>query len=325
VKRREFITLLSGAVAWPLAARTQQPTMPVVGFLHSRSPDAAHPLAGFRRGLAESGYVEGQNVAVEFRWALGQYDRLPELAADLVRRQVAVLIAGGGEPSALAAEAATSTIPIVFAIGSDPVKAGLVASYNRPGGNITGINILTDTLEAKRLGLLRELVPQAATIGYLSNPRYASAENQVRDVQEAARALGLKIHVLSASTDSEIDSAFESVTQQRILALAVGADPFFDTRRDKLVALAAHRALPAMYQFREYAEAGGLVSYGIDLSELYRQLGYYAGRILKGAKPAELPVLQPSKFEFVINLKTAKVLGIKFSDNLLSIADEVIE
>jgi putative ABC transport system substrate-binding protein len=214
--RREFITLIgAAAIAWPLGARAQEPVTPVIGFLHTRSPDAAHPLAGFRRGLAESGYVEGQNVTVEYRWALGQYDRLPELAADLVRRQVAVLVAGGGEPSPLAAKAATSTIPIVFAIGSDPVKAALVASYNRPGGNITGINILTDTLEAKRLGLLHELVPQAAAIGYLSNPRYPSAENQLRDVQEAARALALKINVLSASTDNEIDSAFESATRQR--------------------------------------------------------------------------------------------------------------
>jgi putative tryptophan/tyrosine transport system substrate-binding protein len=238
---------------------------------------------------------------------------------------VAVLVAGGGEPSPLAAKAATSTIPIVFAIGSDPVKAGLVASYNRPGGNVTGINILTDTLEPKRFGLLHELVPQAATIGFLVNARYPSAESQVRDVREAARALTLKIHVLPAGTDSEIDAAFETVARERIPAIVVAGDPFFDTRRDKLVALAARHAVPTMFQFREYAEAGGLVSYGVDLTDAYRQVGVYAGQILKGAKPADLPVVQPTKFEFVINLKTAKVLGVKFSDNLLSLADEVIE
>jgi putative ABC transport system substrate-binding protein len=325
LRRREFITLLGGAATWPLAARAQQPPMPAIGFLHTRSPDAVRPLAGFRRGLAESGYIEGQTATIEYRWAEGQYDRLPALAAELVRRPVAVLVAGGGEPSPLAAKAATSTIPIVFAIGSDPVKAGLVASYNRPGGNVTGINILTDTLEPKRFGLLHELVPQAATIGFLVNARYPSAESQVRDVREAARALTLKIHVLPAGTDSEIDAAFETVARERIPAIVVAGDPFFDTRRDKLVALAARHAVPMMFQFREYAEAGGLVSYGVDLTDAYRQVGVYAGQILKGAKPADLPVVQPTKFEFVINLKTAKVLGVKFSDNLLSLADEVIE
>ncbi len=326
MRRRDFITLLSGvAAAWPLAARAQQPAMPEVGFLHARSPDdTALQVAALRRGLAEIGYIEGQSVTIEYRFALGQYDRLPMMAEELARRPVAVLVAGS-DPAALAAKAATTTIPIAFAVGADPVKLGLVASYNRPGGNATGMNILTSTLEAKRLGLLRELVPQAATIGILLNPNYPQAESHLRDMQEAARAVGLQIHVLRASTDREIEAAFESVAQHTILALAVSADPFFDTRRDKIVASAARYAVPAMYPFRDYAVAGGLMSYGIDLPEVYRQVGVYAGRVLKGAKPADLPVMQPTKFEFVINLKTAKALGVKFSDNLMSLADEVLE
>jgi len=326
VRRRDFITLLSGvAAAWPLAARAQQPAMPEVGFLHARSPDdTALQVTALRRGLAEIGYIEGQSVTIEYRFALGQYDRLPMMAEELARRPVAVLVAGS-DPAALAAKAATTTIPIAFAVGADPVKLGLVASYNRPGGNATGMNILTSTLEAKRLGLLRELVPQAATIGILLNPNYPQAESHLRDMQEAARAVGLQIHVLRASTDREIEAAFESVAQHTILALAVSADPFFDTRRDKIVASAARYAVPAMYPFRDYAVAGGLMSYGIDLPEVYRQVGVYAGRVLKGAKPADLPVMQPTKFEFVINLKTAKALGVKFSDNLMSLADEVLE
>jgi ABC-type uncharacterized transport system substrate-binding protein len=326
MKRRDFITLLGGAtVAWPLAARPQQPPMPEVGFLHARSPDdTALQVAALRRGLAEIGYIEGQSVTIEYRFALGQYDRLPMMAEELARRPVAVLVAGS-DPAALAAKAATTTIPIAFAVGADPVKLGLVASYNRPGGNATGMNILTSTLEAKRLGLLRELVPQAATIGILLNPNYPQAESHLRDMQEAARAVGLQIHVLRASTDREIEAAFESVAQHTILALAVSADPFFDTRRDKIVASAARYAVPTMYQFREHAVAGGLMSYGIDLPDVYRQVGGYAGRILKGAKPADLPVLQPTKFEFVINRRTAKALGVTFSDNLLSLADEVID
>jgi putative ABC transport system substrate-binding protein len=325
IKRREFITLLGGAAAWPFAARAQQPPMPEVGFLHARSPDdTALQVAALRRGLAEIGYIEGQSVTIEYRFALGQYDRLPMMAEELARRPVAVLVAGS-DPAALAAKAATTTIPIAFAVGADPVKLGLVASYNRPGGNATGMNILTSTLEAKRLGLLRELVPQAATIGILLNPNYPQAESHLRDMQEAARAVGLQIHVLRASTDREIEAAFESVAQHTILALAVSADPFFDTRRDKIVASAARYAVPTMYQFREHAVAGGLMSYGIDLPDVYRQVGGYAGRILKGAKPADLPVLQPTKFEFVINRRTAKALGVTFSDNLLSLADEVID
>ena len=323
-KRRDFITLLGGAAAWPLAVRAQQPAIPVVGYLSARSPeDTAHLVPAFRRGLAENGYVEGQNVTVDYRWALGQQDRLPALAAELARRRVAVVVATGGESAALAAKAATSTVPIAFIIGGDPVKAGLAASYNRPGGNATGISIVTSSLEPKRLGLLRELVPQAATIGVLLNPNFPAYEGQLRDVQEAARALGLPIHELRAKND--IDVAFETIAQRRIAALSVAAGPFFDTRRDKLVALAAHHAVPTMYHFREFAAAGGLASYGTDISEAYRQVGVYTGRILKGEKPAELPVLQPTKFEFVINLKTAKALGLAVPNSMQLLADEVIE
>jgi putative ABC transport system substrate-binding protein len=326
MRRREFITLLGGAAAtWPLVARAQQ-AMPVIGVLNTRSADvSAHLVAAFRQGLVENGYAEGRNVTVEYRWAHGEYDRLPALAAELVSRGVAVLVASGGDPAALAAKTATSAIPIVFVVGSDPVKLGLVASYNRPGGNVTGINILTNTLEAKRLGLLRELVPHAETIGYLLNPNFSAAANWLSDAEAAARAIGLQLHVLRAGTDREIDTAFESVAQHRIPALAVAPDPFFSTHRDKLVALAARHAVPAMYQLREFAVAGGLMSYGIDISDVYRQTGVYAGSVLKGTKPAELPILQPTKFEFVINLKSVKALGIKLSDNLLSLADEVIE
>jgi putative ABC transport system substrate-binding protein len=299
--------------------------MPVVGYLSARSPeDTAHLVPAFRQGLSEGGFVEGQNVTIEYRWALGQVDRLPALAAELAGRPVTILVTTGGESAALAAKAATSTIPIVFSMG-DPVKAGLAASYSRPGGNATGINILTETLEPKRLGLLRGLVPQAATIGFLLNPDFPAAESQSKDMQEAARAIGLQIHVLRANTDREIEAAFETVAQHRIAALAVAASPFFDTRRDTLVALAARYAVPTMYHFREYAAAGGLVSYGIDPIDTYRQVGVYAGRILKGAKPADLPVLQPTKFEFVINLKTAKALGLDVPLHLQQLADEVIE
>jgi putative ABC transport system substrate-binding protein len=328
IKRREFISLLGGVAAiWPVAARARQPAMPVIGYLSSRSPDdTRHLLAAFLGGLNEgSGYVEGQNVTIEYRWALGQYDRLPALAAELVRRPVAVIATTGGEPAARAAKAATSTIPIVFLIGSDPVALGLVASYSRPSGNATGMNILTVSLEAKRLGLLHELVPQAATIGVLVNPKFQPADHQLRDLQQAAPPIGLQIYVLRASTDSELDVAFETVTQQHIAALAVTADPFFDTRRDKLVALAASHAVPTIYQFREYTTAGGLMSYGNDLIDAYRQAGVYTGRILKGANPADLPVLQPTKFEFVINLKTAKALGLSVPTSMQQLADEVIE
>jgi putative tryptophan/tyrosine transport system substrate-binding protein len=327
MKRRDFISVLGGAVAaWPLAARAQQPAMPVIGFLSTRTPnESAHLVAAFRRGLAENGYLEGQNVALEYRWALGQYDRLPALATELVRRPVAVVASVGGDPAAQAAKAATATIPIVFEVGTDPIKLGLVTSYNRPGGNATGINMLTSALEAKRLGLLRELVPQAAALGVLLNPNWPAAASQLSDVEEAARAIGVQTHVLRASTDGEIDKAFASIAQHRIPALAVASDPFFTSRRDKLAALAARHAVPAMYPFRDYAVAGGLMSYGIDLPEVYRQVGLYAGRVLKGAKPADLPVMQPTKFELVINLKTAKALGLDVPLHLQQLADEVIE
>jgi putative tryptophan/tyrosine transport system substrate-binding protein len=282
-------------------------------------------VAAFRRGLAENGTIEGQSVTVEYRWALGQNDRLPALAADLARRPVAVLVSVGAEPSALAAKAATATIPIVSVFAADPVASGLVASLNRPGGNVTGISNLNATLEAKRLGLLHELVPQAATIGILLNPNFPSAASQLRDIQEAARTIGLQFHVLRASTDREIDTAFESVAQHRIPALAVTTDSFFITRRDKLTALAARQRVPTMYSLRDFAAAGGLMSYGIDLLDAYRQAGVYTGRILKGEKPADLPVMQSTKFEFVINLKTAKALGFTIPAGLISFADEVIE
>jgi len=327
MRRRDFITLLGGAAAtWPLAARAQQPTMPVIGFLSTRTPDESeHVVAAFRRGLAESGYVEGQNVAVEYRWALGDYDRLPALAAELVRLPVAVLAATGGDPAALAATTATATIPVVATFSADPVTRGLVASLNRPSGNVTGVNNLTSTLETKRFGLLRELVPQAATIGVLLNPTWPLAASQLRDMQEAAHSVGVQIHILRASSDREIDTAFESASQQSIPALVVAGDAFLNTRRDRVTALATRHAVPAMYSFRDYAVAGGLMSYGIDLPDVYRQVGIQSGRILKGAKPADLPVVQPTKFELVINLKAAKALGLNFPPGLLAIADEVIE
>ena len=326
MRRREFITVVGGgAVTWPLAARAQRPVMPVIGFLSSRSPDdTANLVAAFRRGLADSGYIEGQTVTIEYKWALGQYDRLPAMAVELTRRPVAVLVTTGGEPSALAAKTATSSIPIVFAMG-DPVKRGLAASLNRPGGNATGMSILSPDLEAKRLGLLHEILPQAVILGVLLNPNFPPAQEQLDEVQEAARATGLQIHVLRASIDREIDAAFEAVARLRVAALSVTSDPFFDTRRDKLIALAARYAVPTMYQFREYAVAGGLMSYGIDLPDVYRQVGTYAARILKGAKPADLPIQQPSKFELVINLQTARALGINIPPGVLAIADEVIE
>jgi putative ABC transport system substrate-binding protein len=317
MRRRAFISLLGAAAAWPLAARAQQPALPVIGVLSTRVPDhSGHLVAAFRRGLAESSYVEGQNVSVEYRWALGQYDRLPVLAAELARRPVAVLVSTGAEPAAVAARAATATIPIVANFGADPVASGFVASLSRPGGNITGISNLTATLETKRLGLLRDLVPQAVAIGFLVNPNFPPAQSQSRDMQEAARAIGLHLHVLRASTDPEIDTAFGSIAQNRVPALSVAGDAFFNARRDKLVAL---------YPFRETVLAGGLMSYGIDLADVWRHLGVYAGRVLKGAKPADLPLLQPTKFEFMTNLKTAKALGLSVPTSMQLLADEVIE
>ena len=325
MRRREFITLLGAAAAWPLAARAQQ-SMPVIGFMSARSPeDSVHLLEAFRRGLKEGGFVEGQNVAIEFRWARGEYNRLPEMAADLVSRRVNVLTAVGGDPSPRAAKRATSTIPIVFGIGGDPVRDGLVESFNRPGGNVTGVTLMTNLMESKRFGLLRDLVPDTQLVGVLLNPSFAPSARQLQQIEEAARSIGQRLIVAKASTDEGLDAAFTALVRERADALLVAADPYFDTRRDRIVGFAQRQRLPAIYQFREYVLAGGLLSYGISLTDAYRQFGVYTATILKGAKPADLPVLQPTKFELVINLKTAKTLGLKISDNLLTLADEVIE
>ena len=327
MRRREFIALLGGtAAAWPLAARAQQPAMPVIGFMSGRAPqDSAHLVSAFRQGLAETGFVEGQTVTIEFRWANGDYDRLPALAADLVSRKVAVLVGVGGDVSALAAKKATATIPVVFGMGADPVKAGLVASFNRPGGNATGFTLLTSEMESKRLGLLREIVPAVQLIGILVNPKFPSSSQEVNDLELAAKGIGQRLFVASANDDAELDAALTSLGQQRVGALLVTAAPFFDTRLERVVGFAAQNRLPAIYQFREYAVAGGLISYGPDIVESYRNAGDYVGRILKGEKPADLPVLQPTKYDFVINLKTAKALGLTVPPTLLAEAGEVIE
>jgi ABC-type uncharacterized transport system substrate-binding protein len=329
MKRREFITLLGGAAAaWPVAVRAQQPAMPVIGFLDPRSLHytLADQQRAFRQGLKDAGYVEGENVVIEYRWAEGQIDRLPALAAELVRRRVAVITTGGGPAAALAAKAATTTIPIVFVVGEDPVKLGLVASLARPGGNLTGINLVIGELTAKRLGLLRELVPGAARVAVLVNPaNTANAETTLRDVEPAARAMGLQIQILKASTSREIEAAFATFVGERPDALFVGNDAFLISRRVQLVHLATRHAIPATYTARDFAEVGGLMSYGSNITDAYRQIGVYAGRILKGAKPAELPVVQSTKFELVINLPTARMLGLTVPDKLLAAADEVIE
>jgi putative ABC transport system substrate-binding protein len=326
IRRRDFITLLGGAAAWPLAARAQQPAMPVIGWISSRAAsESDYLVAAFRRGLKETGYMEPQNVTLDFRWGEGRYDRLPSHATELVGRPVTVIVATGGDPAAQAAKAATATIPIIFVSGSDPVKVGLVASLNRPGGNITGVHLLLLGMGAKRLGMLHELVPAANPIGVLTNPNFADGRTQLRDVEDAAKSLGLELMVLKASTELEIDAAFNHLAQQRIGAVLIASDPFFTTRRDQLAALTARHAIPAMFDLREYAVAGSLMSYGASLTDGYRQGGIYTGRILKGAKPADLPVVQPTKYELVINLKTAKALGLEVPPKLLALADEVIE
>jgi putative tryptophan/tyrosine transport system substrate-binding protein len=326
MNRREFITLVGGAAAWPLAARAQQPTMPVIGFLSgSGSPaDRARFLTAFRQGVRETGYVEGQNVAIEYRWAQDQADQLPDLAADLVRRQVTV-IAAHDTPSSIVAKVATTTIPIVFASGGDPIKLGLVASLNRPGGNVTGVTFINAELGAKQLGLLHELQPGAARVGVLVDPNFAPTQPFVSDVQAAALSIGKQIEVLEAPTGRDIDTAFARLAQKPIDALVVGPGPFLHNRRAQLLTLATYHRVPAIYPWREGVEAGGLMSYGTNIADAYRQAGVYTGRILKGEKPADLPVVQSTKFEFVINLNTARTFGLSFSPGLLAIADEVIE
>jgi putative ABC transport system substrate-binding protein len=326
LRRREFLTLLGSAAAWPVAARAQQRPAPVVGFLNSLSREGwLAYLAAFHQGLKEAGYVDGQNVTIEYRWADGHYDRLPMLAADLVRRHVDLIVATGGNPSALAAKAATTTTPIVFIAAGDPVKEGFVASLNRPGGNMTGVSIITTSLEAKRLELLHDLIPDAVAIAVLLNPNFSEAETQLKVVQTAAERLGQQIRVLNAGSEAEIDRAFAELIQHRTDALLVASDPFFFGVRDKLVGLAARYAIPTIYFVREFTVAGGLMSYGASLSRTYHQMGVYSGRILKGDKPADLPVEQPTRFELVLNLKTAKALGLSMPQTLQVTAEEVIE
>jgi putative tryptophan/tyrosine transport system substrate-binding protein len=326
MKRRELIRLLAGATVWPLAARAQQTAMPVIGFLSSRSPgESSAVVAAFRRGLGEAGFVEGRNAHIAFRWAEGRNDRLPALATDLVTHQASVIVATGGGPSAMAAKTATTTVPIVFTFGSDPVKAGLVASFNRPGGNLTGVSWFSSDLGPKRLELLLELAPKTAVIALLVNPNNAELASQPADFQEAARTLGKQVHIFNASSEKEIDTAFMTFVGQKADALVVGGDPFFTSRREQLIALAARHAVPASYSSREYVADGGLMSYGNSVVDAYRRAGVYAGRILNGAKPADLPVERLTTFELVINLKTAKGLGLTVPDKLLVAADEVIE
>jgi putative tryptophan/tyrosine transport system substrate-binding protein len=326
-KRREFITLLGGAAAWPLAARAQQPAMPVIGFLGSASPDRwAGRMRAFHQGLSETGYAEGRNVAIEYRWAVGQNDRLGPLAAELVGRQVTVIVTPGSTPAALAAKAATTTIPIVFEVASDPVELGLVTSLARPGGNITGVTSLNAEVGPKRLELLHELVPTATVVGLLVNPTNPNlAELTTKNLHAAARSLGLKMHILHASADRDFDTVFATLNQLRAGALVIGTDPFFSSRLEQLATLTAHHAVPTVYQFREFTANGGLMSYGGSLTDTFRAAGVYTGRILKGDKPADLPVQRTTKVELFLNLRTAKVLGLEVPRTLIARADEVIE
>ena len=326
IRRRDFVILLGGAAAWPLAARAQQPALPVIGYLATGSPEVmTHRVAAFRKGLSETSYVEGHNVAIEFRWAHNEYDRLPELAADLVRRRVAVIATPGSAQGSLAAKAATTTIPVVFSTGIDPVKSGLVTSLNRPGGNVTGIISMTGALGPKQLGLLQELLPGATRFALLANPNNATTEFVINDVRSATLTIGRQIDVFSAGTNRDIDTAFASLAQKRVDALLVSPDPVFSSRYVQLVTLAIYHRVPAVYFSREFVEAGGLMSYGTSQDDIYRQVGIYTGRILKGENPADLPIVRATKFEFVINLQTAKTLGLEVPANLLALADEVIE
>ena len=326
MKRREFITLLGGAAAWPAAASAQQSAMPVIGILASVSPAPyASYIAAVKEGLRQTGYVEGRNVAIEYRWAEGQYDRLPQQAIKLVDRGIAVIVLVGGGPTTAAAKAATATIPIVFVTGEDPVKSGAVASLNRPGGNATGVSLLTVAMEAKRLQLLHELMPNAAVVAIIVNPNNPQADEQLQELQAAARTLGVQVEAFKAGTPSEIDAAFAKLVERRASALHIAADAFFNTRREQFVVLSARHALPAIFHFREFAAAGGLMSYGPSLTDAYRQEGIYVGRILKGEKPAEMPVQQAVKIELVINMQTARALGLTVPLPLLGRADEVIE
>ena len=327
MRRRDFIKVVAGsAVTWPLATGAQQSAMPVIGWLSARSPaEAASVLQAFRQGLGQVGYFEGKNVTIEYRWAEGRYDQLPALAAELVSRQVTLIAATGGEPSPLAAKAATSTIPIVCTLGGDPVEIGLVASLNQPGGNLTGTTIMAVEMAPKRLDLARQLVPNATTVAMLINPRFPTASAEAREVQNAARPAGIQINLLNASTESEIDTAFTTIVQQKSGVLIIGTDPFLVGQRDQLVRLAARYTLPTIYFLREFVEAGGLMSYGPNIANGYRQAGVYAGLILNGANPANLPIVQPTQFQLYLNIKTAKTLGLQVPPLLLALADEVIE
>jgi len=327
VRRRDFIkAIIASTAAWPIAAHAQQPTKPVIGFLSSRSPDESkHELAAFHKGLSEEGFIEGTNIVVEYRWAIGEYEKLPALAADLVRRSVTVIVAVGGEVSARAAEQATTTIPIVFGAAGDAVRAGLVKSLGKPEGNATGFTLLTSDLEPKRLGLLHDLLPKADVVGVLYDPNFPPAVDQLTALERAAKTIALQLNVLRAGNDDDLNAGLQSLRNHLVSALLLTAAPYFDTRRGRIIEFAAENKIPAIYQFRQYAVDGGLISYGPRITDSYRQAGVYVGRILKGAKPGDLPVLQPTNFDFVINLKTAKALGLTIPPGLISFADEVID